>query len=263
LFLQYDATRPSVRQPEQGRVYGSNNHGHVVYLTDREQENLNNLELLAGCFALAAFVIDFSVREHALLGEIRSQIQEEAYSLSTTAGWYELGRALCRRLATIGPSIRRESWQRPTSIDIRTNDPISECRSHLMRDVYLNSVCVSGNFNGKRLHLYVHRENFYNSFAPHFYGVLESLSSEARLRGQFRMHSFVRIFLGVWFGFFITTEVWFLISLELRVAMLLPLAFILCGLLMVYSGKDLAMDDKNRITHFLERSMGAHKDQDI
>ena len=47
LTLQYDATRPTVRQPEQGRVHGLNNHGHIVYLNAKEQANLHHLELLA------------------------------------------------------------------------------------------------------------------------------------------------------------------------------------------------------------------------
>ena len=33
LFFHYDATRPTIPQPNQARVYPSNNHGHVVYLS--------------------------------------------------------------------------------------------------------------------------------------------------------------------------------------------------------------------------------------
>ncbi|MFY9730924.1 MAG: hypothetical protein WB723_13015 [Candidatus Acidiferrales bacterium] len=35
LFLQYDATRPTSPQPAQGRIYSSNNHGHVTYFEKR------------------------------------------------------------------------------------------------------------------------------------------------------------------------------------------------------------------------------------
>jgi hypothetical protein len=212
LFLQYDATRPTVRQPEQGRVYTLNNHGHVVYLTGHEQENLDHLEWLAFVLFAIAFLIGFSLREGEYIGEIRGQIREKAYSLSASAGWYAVGRAVQARLASVGPSIRDAVAHHPIKIDIRTDEPISDCRDRLNRDVYLNPMLISGSFNGKKLHLHVERENVRNSFAPHFYGVLESRSGQTRLTGQFGMHHFVRIFLGVWFGFFTVMEVWLLAS---------------------------------------------------
>ena len=274
LFLQYDATRPTVRRPEQGRVHTLNNHGHVVYLTGHEQENLDHLEWLAFVLFAIAFLIDFSLRESEYVGEIRRRIRDRAYSLSTGVGWYGVARSLQGTLASIGPSVR-DGLAAPVKVDIRSGEPFSECRDRLARDVYLNPMHVSGSFNGRKLHLYAERDvnsfaPFYsygglaNSFAPHFYGVLENRSGQTRLMGRFRMHWFVRIFLAVWFGFFVTLELLlvnrytsFGLHTNSRLFIFVPLAFIFCGLLMVHWSKQLGTEDKTRITEFLERSMRA------
>ncbi len=52
LFLHYDATRPTMRQPADGRVYASMNHGHIVYLTREEQFRLDSLERVSIGFFL-------------------------------------------------------------------------------------------------------------------------------------------------------------------------------------------------------------------
>ena len=39
-----------------------------------------------------------------------------------------------------------------------------------------------------------------NSFVPLFYGRVEATTEGARIVGRFRMHLFVRVFMGVWFG---------------------------------------------------------------
>lgn len=86
------------------------------------------------------------------------------------------------------------------------------------------------------------------------------------------MHWFVRIFLGMWFGFFTILELLFVssyirgfgLSLALRanpLLVLLPFAFIFCVLLMVYWSKELATDDETRITEFLERTMRARAER--
>jgi hypothetical protein len=270
LTFQYDATRPTVRKPEQGRVYGLNNHGHVVYLTAHEQENLNRLELVAVTLFAVAFLIGFSLREAEFVGEIRAELYEKAYGFTTAARWYALGRNIQRGVGSIGPSIKEGLWHRAARVEIRTEDSISECRDRLVKNVYLNPMHISGAFNGKKLHLYVVRENFRNSFAPHFYGTLEDRPVQTTLAGRFGMHLFVRIFLGVWFGFFTILEFW-LLTLYVsgvrtgqyplqnpHLTVFLPLAFIICGLLMVHWGKNLGKNDQTRILEFLERSIGAH-----
>ena len=43
LSFQYDGTRPTMPQPDKGRTYALNSHGHVVYLTRSEWVQLNGL----------------------------------------------------------------------------------------------------------------------------------------------------------------------------------------------------------------------------
>jgi hypothetical protein len=52
LGLQYDKTRPTVAQPNEGRIYCFSNHSHVVYLTAREKFQWNLLVGAAVCFFL-------------------------------------------------------------------------------------------------------------------------------------------------------------------------------------------------------------------
>jgi len=57
LFLHYDATRPTLERPADGRVYPWSNHGHVVYLTQEEQIRLYLLGGGAGGLFVVAFAI--------------------------------------------------------------------------------------------------------------------------------------------------------------------------------------------------------------
>ena len=57
LGLQYDKTRPTVAQPNEGRIYCFSNHEHVVYLTAREKLQWNILVGAAVCFFLTGTVL--------------------------------------------------------------------------------------------------------------------------------------------------------------------------------------------------------------
>ena len=59
LYLYYGFSRPTSEQPESGRLYVLNTHGHVAYLTRQEITNLHLLQgvgvglfLVAGAMAL-------------------------------------------------------------------------------------------------------------------------------------------------------------------------------------------------------------------
>ena len=43
LHFQYNGTRPTTQQPDNGRTYALNTHGHVVYLNRSEWLQLNGL----------------------------------------------------------------------------------------------------------------------------------------------------------------------------------------------------------------------------
>jgi hypothetical protein len=59
---QYDRTRPIHPDYLAGRIYGLNNHGHVVYLTKEEHARLTKLTILAfslfGCGFIIALVFE-------------------------------------------------------------------------------------------------------------------------------------------------------------------------------------------------------------
>ena len=57
LGLQYDKTRPTVAQPNEGRIYCFANHGHVVYLTAIEKSHWNLFVTAAVCFFLTGAVL--------------------------------------------------------------------------------------------------------------------------------------------------------------------------------------------------------------
>ena len=53
-FEHFDATRPAKSDSARGAVIPQNNHGHIVYLTEKEQEQLLALERIPiGLFLVA------------------------------------------------------------------------------------------------------------------------------------------------------------------------------------------------------------------
>ena len=58
LFLHYDATRPNHPVPSLGRIYGQNNHSHVVYLTRDEDRFISLLMFLPFCLFFVGFTVD-------------------------------------------------------------------------------------------------------------------------------------------------------------------------------------------------------------
>ncbi len=64
LYFHYDATRPVLQRPAEGRVYPWNNHGHVVYLSRKEELTLYLLGAGAGgLFLIAVGLRRFSKAE--------------------------------------------------------------------------------------------------------------------------------------------------------------------------------------------------------
>jgi hypothetical protein len=63
LTLQYDASRPNVEQPKQGRIYPLNNHSHVVFITALEKFWLNALVGLGGLLLVSGVTLDFIQRK--------------------------------------------------------------------------------------------------------------------------------------------------------------------------------------------------------
>lgn len=65
LWYDYADTRSRVATPLEGRVYGLNTHGTVVYLTRPEKLCLEGLETIAGLCMLSSFVIYWRISRRA------------------------------------------------------------------------------------------------------------------------------------------------------------------------------------------------------
>jgi len=57
LFEHYSYTRPTTRNPIDGRVYQQNNHGYYTYLTEQEHSRLTILEITAPVLFLMGLLI--------------------------------------------------------------------------------------------------------------------------------------------------------------------------------------------------------------
>lgn len=59
------------------------------------------------------------------------------------------------------------------------------------------------NVNKMTFHLQMCSPNFRNSFAMPFYGKIMETDEGTVIQGKFKLHLFVKVFLMVWFGFFL------------------------------------------------------------
>lgn len=271
LSLQYDATRPIAPQPTEGRIYASNNHGHVVYLNSKEQDNLYYL----GCGAFILFGIGALMGYHAShpkrLTEISNEVLAFVYSLFTIAGWSAAGRGIRQEAKSIAESVR-EILTGTDIIGLRSDNPVDNCRTELEKQVCLNAMNISGDVSGNRIHLYMVRKELRNSFAPHFYGNLQARPSGTIIKGRFTLARFVMAILGVWFGgigvvtiIVSPSAIKTLVNARSLVpspflgAFFPPLLFV-CGLLMLHWGYRLGGNDRARILEFLEHTLNARQE---
>ena len=81
LFFHYDATRPTIPQSNQGRVYPSNNHGHVVYLLEQDEDRLNLLQWGAFSLFMIAVALDYVQRQQLTASQIQTFARSSFYWL--------------------------------------------------------------------------------------------------------------------------------------------------------------------------------------
>jgi hypothetical protein len=269
LFLHYDATRPTKPQPARGRIYSSNNHGHVTYLTEREENYLTGLAIGAfGLFFIGA-IADYFQRNPRKIGELHSAAMDTRRALVRPASWWVFARTALRRLASVRISSVIGTLVGRRSISLHSNESVSDCRTRLARSIGFNTVGpINGSISGDKLHLYVAKQEFWNSMAPHFHGRLIAAPSGTVVDGRFRMHFFVRIFLIIWFtgvtfiggkmaSFYIHSRSLEPPSLGTYPTLLFPGALLLCGLLFVYWCKKIGEDDEPQIVTFLQNVLKA------
>ena len=63
LFEHYSHTRPTVKNPNEGRTYEQNNHGYYTYLNAREHSRLTMLEIISPILFLAGSLVDPELRK--------------------------------------------------------------------------------------------------------------------------------------------------------------------------------------------------------
>jgi len=271
LSLQYDATRPTVREPNEGRIYDLNNHGHIVYLNSKELDNLHYLEGAALAFFVTASVIaHYSARPKRLL-DIHNHALGTFYTFFSVVGLHAAGRSIRSEAASIADSFSDE-WTGRCKIYLRSENAIDNCQLRLEKAIYFNAVNISGDFDGNKIHLYFNRKEFRNSFAPHFYGELQARPSGTMIKGRFAMHRFVRIFLAVWFTGIGTIAV-LLAPLSIRsllggrsnivnpqLGLTFPIFLFVCGLLMVHWGSRVGQSNKIHILQFLKQTLNAREE---
>lgn len=271
LFLYYNDTRPTTPQPTEGRIYASNNHGHVVYLNSKED---NNLEYMgSGAFVLVgiAALLVYHARHPKRLREIHHEVLAFANSLFTTTGRSAVGRAVREEGASIAETIK-VLFTRTEKIRLYSDESIKDCHTRLEKAVYLNGMNISGDVDRDTVHVFTVHKELTNSFSPHFYGTLRALASGTMLNGRFTMSRFVMAFLGVWFGgvgvvmFMVTpSSIAALVMGPARVpnpvlGAFFPLFLIICGLLMVHWGYQLKRSDRAHIVSFLQQSLNARRE---
>jgi hypothetical protein len=271
LTLQYDATRTTVQQPSQGRIYDLNNHGHVVYLNSEEQDNLYYLQVGALALFLTAFVVGHYSSHPKRVVDIHNEVLARFYSFSSVAGLYAAGNSLRREAASIADSIG-EVFTGRGNICLRSDNAINNCQSRLEKAVYLNALNIAGDVKGNKIHLYFIQKDLRNSFAPHFYGEVQARPSGTMIKGRFTMNRFVRLFLAIWFTGIGTIAV-LLMPLSVRslltgqtgvanprLGLFFPPFLLVCCLLMVHWGKRMGNNNKAHILHFLQQSLNAHQE---
>ena len=271
LFYHYDATRPTVRQPGEGRNYPSNNHGHVVYLSGQDEYRLHLLEIAAFYLCMTGIVLDYVQRQQLTLKQIRGSALNFLYAIFSPASW--LGplsklRQYIGRTCT-GNETRNDiaySTNRRDAISLYTAKGISECQRMVKSVGYSAFGVVLASFDGYKFRLYVRRD-YRNSFAPLFSGRLVPQTTGTRVEGRFGMHPFVKIFLAVWFagvvtigGFIFVSSIGQALSGDVsdnskrHIGMVVPPILLGFGVLLVRFGKKLGRDEETRILSWLKRS---------
>jgi len=271
LFYHYDATRPTVRQPSEGRNYPSNNHGHVVYLSEQDERRLHLLEIAAFYLCMTGIVLDYVQRQQLTLRQIRGSALNFLYAIFSPASWLGSLSKLRQYIGRTwkGNETRNDiaySTNRRDAISLYTAKTISECQRMVKSVGYSAFGVVLASFDGYKFRLYVRRD-YRNSFAPLFSGRLVPQTTGTRVEGRFGMHPFVKIFLAVWFagvviigGFIFVSSIGQALSGDVsdnskrHIGIVVPPILLGFGVLLVRFGKKLGRDEETRILSWLKRS---------
>jgi hypothetical protein len=258
LFLHYDATRPTFSQAKEGEVYPSNNHGHVVYLSEQDERQLNLLQGAAFCFFVVGFVLDYIRRQQLTVSQINRSVLSACYWLSSPASWLASLRQLSKYNAE--PQNRMRNYtKRGDRISFQTTKGISECQKVVRSAEYSAFGVVLERFDGYNFSLSV-RRNYRNSFAPLCTGELIPQATGTVVNVQFGMRPAAKIFLAIWCigiataGAVILANVLSGSAAHATTGIVVPPVLLGFGILLVHFGKRLGHDEETYILGWLERS---------
>jgi len=271
LFLHYDATRPTVRPPNEGRNYPSNNHGHVVYLSDQDEHRLHLLEGAAGWLFVTGVVLDYVQRQQLTVEQIRRFAVGVLYGLFTPTSWPASFHKLRRHFVQTwnGNETKAhlaDSTSRGDAFSLYTAKDISECQRTVRSVGYSAFGIVLESFDGYRFRLSV-RRSYRNSFAPLFSGRLIPQTTGTKVEVRFGMRPLVKIFLALWFtgmvtlgGLIFVTSIGQALSLNVGgnsdtlVGIVAPPILLAFGVILVRFGNRLGRDEETYVLNWLERS---------
>jgi hypothetical protein len=271
LFYHYDATRPTVPQPSEGRTYPSNNHGHIVYLSEHDKNQLQLLQVIAFCLVVPGILLEYAQRQRLTVKQVRNSALSVLQAILTPTRWLDWFGRLRQQgarssTASETNTCSADSISRRHAISIYTAKDISECQRAVRSVGYSAFGVVLASFDGYKFRLYVQR-NYRNSFAPIFSGRLIPQVNGTRVEGRFGMHPFVKIFLAVWFGgvaiigglIFIRSigqalSVYTSDNQHTLIGFAVPLILLFFGILLVRFGKQLGRNEETLILNWLKRS---------
>ncbi len=264
LFFHYDATRPTVRQPNEGNVYPSNNHGHVVYLSEQDERQLSLLQGAALSLFMIGMVLDYAYRQQITARQIHRFLLSSSYWLCSPASWLASLRELRQYNAEsqnkYETSCNLGAYKRQGNrISFRTARGISECQKVVRSAGYSAFGIVLESFDGYNFCLSV-RRNYRNSFAPVCTGKLIPEVTETVVDVQFGMRPSVKIFLALWFvgmataGGVILANVLSGNAAHTATGIVVPPVLLGFGILLVRFGNRLGHDEERYVVGWLDRS---------
>jgi hypothetical protein len=278
LFYQYDATRPESPQPFEGRVFSQNNHGHVVYLTAKEDFRIDLIRLTAFGIFMILFLIQH-VQEHPEFKQDANGVVLRMFYGFFSPVW--MGKGSRQRLAAhratcsawtpqlLGDAYARLS-RRDRKISFEVSYNVSECETRI-RNAFgyaTYGYALSGNHN-REFQVWKRIRNYGNSFAPVLSGKLIELPNGTRVEGSFGPNSVVRMISWIWFAgvLFIGGEIVIrgvhdvfrgtqYLHGNAYVGIFFPPLLLFGGLLIVSCCKRLGADEQVEILALLEKVLG-------
>lgn len=264
LFCHYDAIRPTVPLPNEGKVYPSNNHGHVVYLSESDEGRLNLLQGIALWLVIVVVILDYVHREQVTPSQIHKSFLNACRWASSPSSWLASLRRPRRDQADSGHKSEaghklRDYKQEGNRISFRTLKSLSECQKVVRSAGYSAFGIVLESFDGHNFSLSVRRD-YRNSFAPLCTGKLLAEATGTVVDVQFGMRASVKVFLTVWFAAIATAGVAILaetLSGNVRnasVGIVVPPVLLGFGVLLVRFGNRLGLQEETYVLGWLERS---------